>query len=76
MDDSEHRRSKYYKVRGNVYQLVKMRAFWSREGFAYVHKRDKVIVMTEFRAEVSKNLGLAAKSGTRLSGGERARLVR
>jgi DNA primase large subunit len=75
---SEHKRSKYYKVKfENVYQLVKMRDVLVKKGFAYVHESAvDAIVMTEFRAKLSKNLGLAAKRWNAfVESDERARLV-
>ena len=75
---SEHKRSKYYKVKfENVYQLVKMRDVLVKKGFAYVHASAvDAIVMTEFRAKLSKNLGLAAKRWNAfVESDERARLV-
>ena len=75
---SEHKRSKYYKVKfENVYQLVKMRDVLVKKGFAYVHESAvDAIVMTEFRAKLSKNLGLAAKRwNVFVESDERARLV-
>ena len=54
-----------------------MRDVLVKKGFAYVHK-DVVdaIVMTEFRAKLSKNLGLAAKRWNAfVVSSERARLV-
>lgn len=74
----EHRRNKYYKVKfENVYQLVKMRDVLVKKGFAYVHESAvDAIVMTEFRAKLSKNLGLAAKRWNAfVESDERARLV-
>ncbi|CAL6297458.1 unnamed protein product [Bathycoccus prasinos] len=57
--------------------LVKMRDVLVKKGFAYVHESAvDAIVMTEFRAKLSKNLGLAAKRWNAfVESDERARLV-
>ena len=76
--ETQNKHSNYFKVKfESVYQLVKMRDVLVKKGFAYVHK-DVVdaIVMTEFRAKLSKNLGLAAKRWNAfVVSSERARLV-
>ena len=76
--NEKHNRKFYYKVQfEKVHGLVKSREVLVKKGNAFVHESQvDAIVMTEFRAKLLKNLGLAAKRwNTFVESEERARLV-